>query len=208
MNKKNRELSTSLVETISKSELANLGADIIEVGIDELLEDDNLLKHLPVIGVIFGIRKTGIAIRDYRFTTKLLHFLNESKKLTKEQREKIIDKLEDDKYQLEAGEKLISIIDNLETKSKAKLIGKALCLFGNDVISSEEFWKISFIVEKLPISDINALKNWKETDLNKVENMRRQLYMSVGLVWFKIDFSSDGFVWTERFCEIISEHLI
>jgi hypothetical protein len=34
------------------------------------------------------------------------------------------------------------------------------------------------------------------------------LYMSVGLGWFVLDVSSTGFVWTERLCEIISEHLI
>jgi hypothetical protein len=203
----NKELSNSLVETISSSDLTNIGKDILEIGVDRILTD-GLLKEIPVINVATGFWKTGIAIRDYRFITKLLHFLNESSKLTLKQREEIINKLEDDKYQSEAGEKLISIIDNLETKSKAKLIGKAICLFGNDIISRDEFWRISFIIEKLPTSDINALKNWKETDLNKVEHIRKHLYMSVGLGWFVLDMSSTGFVWTERLCEIISEHLI
>ena len=187
--------------------MSNIGKDILEIGVDRILAD-GLLKEIPVINVATGFLKTGIAIRDYRFITKLLYFLNESSRLTLKQREEIINKLEDDKYQSEAGEKLISIIDNLETKSKAKLIGKAICLFGNDIISRDEFWRISFIIEKLPTSDINALKNWKETDLNKVEHTRKHLYMSVGLGWFVLDMSSTGFVWTERLCEIISEHLI
>lgn len=75
------------------------------------------------------------------------------------QREKIIEKLEDNNYQAETGEKLISVIDNLETKSKAKLLGKAICLFGNGIITREEFWRVSFVIEKLPLTDINALKN-------------------------------------------------
>lgn len=203
----NKELSNSLVKTISSSNLTNIGKDILEIGVDRILAD-GLLKEIPVINVATGFWKTGIAIRDYRFITKLLHFLNESSKLSIKQRKEIIDKLEDNKYQSEAGEKLISIIDNLETKSKAKLVGKAMCLFGNDIITRDEFWRISFIIEKLPISDIYALKNWNETDLNKVDHIRKHLYMSVGLGWFVLDASSNGFVWTERLCEIISERLI
>lgn len=203
----NKELSNSLAETISNSDLTAIGKDILEIGVDTILVD-GLLKEISVINVATGLWKTGIAIRDYRFISKLLHFLNESSKLSLKQREKIIEKLEDNNYQAEVGERLISIIDNLETKSKAKLLGKAICLFGNGIITREEFWRVSFLIEKLPMSDINALKNWKETDLNKVEHIRKHLYMSVGLGWFVLDASSTGFVWTERLCQIISEYLI
>jgi len=205
--KENKELSDSLVETISKSDLTNIGKDVLEIGVDTILKE-GILRDIPVINVAAGVWKTGIAIRDYRFISKLLHFLNESSKLSLKQREKIIEKLEEDDYQQEAGEKLISVIDNLETKSKARMLGKAICLFGNGIISKEEFWRISFVIEKLPLTDINALVNWKGSDLNQVEHIRKHLYMSVGLGWFVLSSSSSGFVWTERLCEIISAHLI
>ena len=205
--KENKELSNSLVETISYSDLTAIGKDILEIGVDAILAD-GLLKEIPIINVATGFWKTGIAIRDYRFVSKLLHFLNESSKLSLKQREKIIEKLEDNNYQAEAGEKLISIIDNLETKSKAKLLGKAVCLFGNSIITREEFWRISFVIEKLPLTDINAIKNWRETDLNEVEHIRKHLYMTVGIGWFVLDSSSTGFLWTDKLCEIISEHLV
>ena len=203
----NKELSSSFVETISKSDLTGIGKDIIEIGIDSILTD-GVLKQIPVINVATGFWKTGIAIRDYRFITKILHFLNESSKLPQKQREKLIENLEDNEYQKEAGEKLISIIDNLETKSKAKLLGKLICLFGNQLISREEFWRISFVIEKLPMADIYAIINWRKTDLNKVEHTRKHLYMTVGLGWFVLDCSSTGFVWTKRLCEIISDNLL
>ncbi|MFD1162735.1 MULTISPECIES: hypothetical protein [Hwangdonia] len=137
-----------------------------------------------------------------------MHFLNESAKLSAKQRENLIKNLQDDEYQKDAGEKLISIIDNLETKSKAQLVGKAIYLFGNDLISKDEFWRTTFIIEKLPMSDINAIIYWRETDLNKIEHIRKQLYLSVGLGWFGLDASSTGFVWSERLCEIISDYLL
>jgi hypothetical protein len=67
---------------------------------------------------------------------------------------------------------------------------------------------MSFVIEKLPMSDILALKYWREIDLNKVEHIRKHLYLSVGLGWFVINISSTGFVWTERLCEIFSDNLI
>jgi hypothetical protein len=206
-NEEKKSLSTSLVETITNPDLKEIGGELLEVGIDQILAD-GVLKEIPIVNVAVGIWKTGTAIRDHRFLSKLLQFLNESAKLSEKQREKLIENLEDDEYQKDAGERLIAIIDNLETKSKAKLVGKAIYLFGNAVISREEFWRISFIIEKLPMNDIYALSTWRETDLNKVEHIRKHLYLSVGLGWFVLDASSTGFVWTERLCEIISDNLL
>ena len=202
-----QQLSTSLTETIKSSDLTKVSGDLIEVGIDTIMKN-GLLKDIPIVNVLSGIWSTGTAIRDYRFSNKLLLFLYESSKLPLEKRLKLIDDLEDKDFQNEAGEKLIAIIDNLETSSKAILIGKLLYLFGQKNISRDEFWRVSFIIEKLPSSDILAIKDWKKIDLNKVEHVRKHLYLSVGLGWFVLDASSTGFVWTERLCEIISEELL
>jgi hypothetical protein len=204
---KTQQLSKSLTETIKNSDLTKISSELLEIGIDSVLKE-GLLKDIPGINIISGIWNTGVAIRDYRFLNKLLLFLHESSKLPLEKRLKLIDELEETTFQKEAGEKLISIIDNLETSSKAILIGKLLNLFGQKVINKEEFWRMSFVIEKLPMSDILALKYWREIDLNKVEHIRKHLYLSVGLGWFVINISSTGFVWTERLCEIFSDNLI
>lgn len=203
----NNELSQSLKETISSSELKNIGIDIGEITVDSILKD-GVLKDFPIIGSLAGIWKTGVAVNDYLFLRKLVSFLNESSKLPENKRQKLIEKLEDDNYQKEAGEKLIAIIDSLETKSKAILLGKALNLFGQDIITKEAFWSVAFIIEKIPMADIRALKNWRENDLNKVTDIRRQLYLSVGIGWFVLNMSSTGFCWQERICEIFSDYLL
>ncbi|MBZ9632210.1 hypothetical protein LB465_15620 [Salegentibacter sp. LM13S] len=202
-----KELSNSLKETISSSELKNIASDIGEITIDSILKD-GILKDFPIIGSLTGIWKTGVAVNDYLFLRKLIAFLNESSKLSEKKRLKLIENLEQEDYQKEAGEKLIAIIDNLETKSKAILLGKALNLFGQDIITKEAFWSIAFIIEKIPMEDIRALKSWKQTDLNKVTDIRRQLYLSVGIGWFVLNASSTGFCWQERICGIFSDYLL
>jgi len=204
---KTHELLISFTETLKSSDLSKVSGDLIEVGIDSVLKN-GMLRDIPIISVLSGIWNTGIAIRDYRFLNKLLLFLHESSKLPLEKRLQLIENLEDNEFQKEAGEKLIAIIDNIETSSKAVLIGKLLYLFGQKVITKEEFWRVSFIIEKLPLSDVLALKDWRKVDLNKVEHIRKHLYLSVGLGWFVLNISSTGFVWTERLCEIISGELL
>lgn len=206
-NSERMQLSISLTETIKNSELTNICGELLEVGIDSILKE-GLLKEIPGFSAISGIWKTGVAIRDYRFLNKLLLFLNESAKLPLEKRFDLIDDLEDNNFQKEAGEKLIAIIDNLESASKAILMGKLIYLFGQKIIDKEEFWRIAFLIEKLPMNDILALKNWRRIELNKVEHIRKHLYLSVGLGWFVLDMSSTGFIWTERLCEILSNNLL
>lgn len=202
-----KNLSESFKNTISLSNLGEIAKEIAEVTTDSFLKE-GVLKELPIVGSLIGVWKAGIAIRDYRFINKLLLFLDESSKLTFDKRERIIERLEDEKFQSEAGEKLLSIIDQLETGSKAKLLGKSLVLFGNKEITKEEFWRVAYIIEKLPMSDILALKNWQITDLNRVEEIRRHLYLSVGLGWFVMNASSTGFCWQERLCYVFEEKLI
>jgi hypothetical protein len=204
---KEKELSKSLKNTISLSNLSDIGVEIAEVSIDSILKE-GVLKDFPIIGSLVGIWKTGVTINDYRFLKKILLFLNESSNLSDKIRIKIIDDLEDETYQTEAGEKLIAVIDKLETGSKAKMLGKTLTLFGNGIISKDEFWRVSFVIERLPMSDIISLKDWKNSDLNRINEIRKQLYLSVGLGWFVLDFSSTGFCWQERLCEIIADNLI
>lgn len=202
-----KKLSISFIETISSSELIEIGEEIAEISVDSIL-NEGVLKEFPIIGSLIGIWKTGVSINDYRFLNKILLFLNETSKLSEKKRQNIIEKLEDETFQAEAGEKLIAIIDNLETGSKAKMLGKALALFGNEIINRDEFWRISYIIDKLPMNDIVALKKWKEIELNQVFDIRKHLYLSVGIGWFVLDSSSTGFCWQERLCDIFAEDLV
>ncbi|MFD2939694.1 hypothetical protein [Flavobacterium notoginsengisoli] len=206
-NNNENELSKSLAQTISESDLTKIGIDIAEISIDSILEN-GVLKDLPIVGSLIGIWKTGVAVNDYRFLNKMMLFLKESSILSENNRKKIIEDLEDSEYQSEVGEKLIAIIDKLETGSKAKLLGKTLALFGNKIITKDEFWRVAFIIERLPMSDIIALKNWRNIELNIVEDIRRHLYLSVGIGWFVINMSSTGFCWQERLCEIFGDYLV
>lgn len=201
------ELSKALHESISLTNLEEIGIDIAEATIDSVLKE-GFFKDIPIIGTLVGLWKTGVNVRDYLFLNKLLAFLKEASGLSLEKRRIIVEKLEDEPFQMEAGEKLLAIIDKIDTIAKAKILGKAISLAGNEKISKDEFWRIAYIIERLPMTDIRAIKNWMDTDLNKVESVRRHLYLSVGLGWFVLNVSSTGFVWQRRLCEIFANELL
>lgn len=138
MDNSEKKLSNSLINTLSNSDLSKVGIDLAEISIDSILKN-GALKDIPIIGSLIGVWKTGVAINDYLFLNKMILFLNESAELSESKRKKIIEDLEDSEYQSEVGEKLIAIIDKLETGSKAKLLGKSFALLGNEIITKDDF---------------------------------------------------------------------
>ncbi|EIA08800.1 hypothetical protein [Flavobacterium frigoris] len=65
--------------------MTKVSVELKEVGIDSILKN-GLLKDIPVISVLSGIWNAGVAIRDHRFSNKLLLFLHDSSKLPLEKR--------------------------------------------------------------------------------------------------------------------------
>lgn len=214
MEKEN--LSKSLKETIVHSDLSEVGIDFSEVLIDSALKE-GVLKDLPIIGSLIKIWKAGVTVRDTLFVKKMLLFLNESSKLTEKQRKLIITSLEDEKYYINVGEKLLSVIDRLEDNEKAIILGKAFKEFGKGNITKEEFWNISFIIDRLPLLEILLLKDWNNNSLYHIDPVSSSLYNSVGILLF--DYRAGGLIeglsnssitpyWNKRICEVFKNYLL
>lgn len=204
---KEKDLSSSFVETISNSELTSVGRDLTEIAIDSCLED-GLLKDIPIIGSLRGLWKTGVSIKDALFTRKLLYFLSGISTIPPEKRAGMVDSLDDPETLEKAGEKLLILLERFDSSEKAKLLAKTFQVYVEEIITREEFWRVSFIIDHLPMSDIKALEMWNVTSLNDIEHVRKHLYLNVGLGWFVMNASSTGFQWQERLCAIFTDHLL
>ena len=201
------KLVDSLIKTISNSDLTALSGELGEVIIDSTLED-GVLKDIPIVGSMVGLFKTGVTIKDALFTKKLIVFLQGLSDIPIEKRNAMIESLDDPKTNEKAGEKLLIIIERLDSSEKAKILAKAFRVYIEKSIDRDEFWRVTFIINNLPLSDIVGLKEWKSIELNNVEHIRKHLYMTVGLGWFVINMSSTGFQWEEKLCSIFTKHLL
>ncbi|MGK0271266.1 MAG: hypothetical protein ACI88H_001923 [Cocleimonas sp.] len=207
LDDKKMDLPDSLTKTISNSELVSVSGELGEIAIDSIL-DDGLLKDIPIIGTITGLWKTGASIKDALFTQKLLVFLNTISDIPADKRAGMVESLDDPSTSEKAGEKLLILLERLESSGKAKLLAKTFKVYVESIISREEFWRVSYIIDNLPLSDIWALKEWGDEDLNNVEHIRKHLYLNVGLGWFVANSSSTGFQWQQSLCTIFSDHLL
>lgn len=113
----------NIEETLS-SDFTNISKDMLEVGVDSIL-DDGLLKDIPIFGCLISLSKIGVNIKDRLFIKKLSHFLYETQRVPKNKRERVIKKINKSKqFQSNVGEKIIFILDRADDILKAKLIGK------------------------------------------------------------------------------------
>lgn len=203
-----QELEKSLTRTLRESDLQSFSYDLMEVGIDSIIGDEGIIQDIPIVNSLVKLWKTGCSVKDALFVKKLFTFLNAIQEIPPEQRSQMIDSLKDESTQEDVGEKLLSQLERLDSSKKAQILGRTFLVFTKENITKEEFWRIAFILDRLPLNDFIAIKKWKETDLNDVDNIRKHMYVSVGIGWFVLNASSTGFKWEERLCEIISDYLL
>ncbi len=111
------------IEKTLSSDYTSISKDMLEIGIDSIL-DDGLLKDIPAVGTLISLTKIGANIKDRLFIKKLIYLLYETQQIPQKDREEVIRKINDSKkYQSSVGEKLIFILDKADDVFKAKLIG-------------------------------------------------------------------------------------
>lgn len=201
------DLPSALTKTLISSDLPAVAIDLSEVALDTLI-NEGVYRDLPVLSTLVGIVRTGAAVRDAMFVRKLVAFLANIDKTTPDQRREMVESLEDPSTEEKVGEKLINLLDRFESSMKAGLLGRAYSAYIARKITRDEFWRVSFVIERLPMTDIVALSSWRSVELDHVEHVRKHLYLSAGIGWFVLDASSTGFQWQERLCSIFADILL
>jgi hypothetical protein len=148
------DVAIALSETLKNDSLHNLAIDLSETALDSLVEN-NLLKEIPIIGTLFNITNGFLQIRDQLFLKKIEAFLTVSKKIKVSDRKKMIEEVDNSKkHRLKVGEKLLYILDKCEDWQMAEIISLIFNEFLKGKITYEEFIKISKLLDKLTVYDL------------------------------------------------------
>jgi len=154
------------IEKTLSSEYTSITKDILEVGLDSIL-DDGILKDFPLIGGFVSLGKIGITINDRIFIKKLIHFLYETQNIPKHKREEVINKInESNKYQLSVGEKIIFILDKADSISKAKHVGKLFRYVLEEKIGYEMYSRCVNAINMIYDSDLTHFLKTQITDFS------------------------------------------
>ncbi len=173
------KLPKLLEKSLKKDDLSHLTANLGEVGIDAIL-DNGVLKDIPILSSIVGSINAIGSIRDALFTKKLISFLSELTDIPMEQRQSMIESIDNsDDYKIKVGEKLIYIIEKAEDHYTSKIIAMFFAEFLAGEITYDEFLKISRIIDSMFIGDfLNfASESAKPSDL-----ISENTFINTGLV--------------------------
>ncbi len=156
----NDEIVQSTAKTIYNYNL-DTAIDIAEIGLDSFF-DDSLFKDLSITRTIYGLVKTGLAIREKYFLKKTLMFINQlnNNGISNENYQQYKEKLKDnDKYILKELEYALIIIDRYVDYKKNIILANLYFNYIDKKFNWEQFQELSIIVDNIFLSDLKELEN-------------------------------------------------
>lgn len=153
---------SSLVKAIKSEVVKDLSKEYIEVGLDSLLTDETL-KSVPIVKTVVGVCNFIGTVRDQALAKKLLRFINQLSELDNQEREKMLDKLnEDNKYAGKVGDAIIELIDKIDSDIKPELAANFFIAYTKGRLSYNEFRHCLLSLEKVASFDIYKLPSFLE----------------------------------------------
>lgn len=163
-NQRKADLESSLMETLTSSQLAEVVQDIAEVALNGALVD-GVAKDIPIIATIVGVAKTVGTVRDYFLVRKVLLLLQGVSKTTAEERAAFVGKVEgDSRHEQRVGETIMMLLDRYDHLDKASLMSRVLCGCIRGEITYNEFLRISTGIDRAFIEDLNDLLHYFESE--------------------------------------------
>ena len=175
------KIPRELTDTIKNENFQELIGEISENVMDNLL-DDEILKDIPLVGLLFKFKNVVSNIQDKLFAKKLLTLLKELENVSTEKRNEQINKIDSNsEYKTKVGEKLLFIINNCEDSEKSIVIGKIFKAFLEEKINYDDFLRASNCINKITYIDF---KSFLKTGITRNERGSDAL-LNAGLLNFK-----------------------
>lgn len=153
-----KKIGSAVVATMKSPQLTEVAKDYTEIGIDFILSD-GLLKDIPLLNTIVAVGRLGLSLNDRIFAKKLLRFLTSLSDLSTKERQSMLDRLDnEDSFRGEIGDRLIEILDRVDSHSKPEMIALAFRAYATDEINFDMLSRLNVAVERLPHYEINQVR--------------------------------------------------
>ncbi|UHO38898.1 hypothetical protein H5J24_01555 [Chryseobacterium capnotolerans] len=173
-------MKTEISKIIKDENLKGLVTDINEVFLDSFLES-GIIKDIPILGLVSKVINIGNTIQERLYTKKLLTFLKQLEDTKPEDREKEINKIdENENYKTKVGEKLLYIINETDDCEKAEYIGILFKWFLEQELEYVDFIRCVDCINKTNIIDLNFFI--KESFIESYINSNIENYLNTGLI--------------------------
>lgn len=173
-------LSESMELTMDKGNLSVLG-ELGEVAIDAVM-DDGVLRDVPILSTVVGLRKCFRNVSDVLFAKKLVAFLYGLKEADSQQREKAIAKWEcDSKYRIRVGETLLNMINRCDDTQKAKWLSQLFCELVLKRGRGDMFMRAEKVLSSLSVMDVYTFLEQPKDKYKELSLEDGELYANCGL---------------------------
>ena len=151
---------STIANVIKSDSVVEFSKEVLEMGIDAALES-GIVKEIPIVSTVVGVFSVGGAIRDQLLASKVIGFLAELSKLSTEERDGMIEKLNaDEKFAGRVGDALIEILDRMESERKPGIAAQCFAAYARGQIDYLQLRRLLVAIERLPSFDINRVRDF------------------------------------------------
>ncbi len=168
---------------VNSSELKDITTDIIEKVLDNQISDE-LLKEVPIVKTLVGIRSIYNTYTDRIFIKKAMSVLLELRDINWKQRVELTKELDD--KDSSGTEKILMAIDRLETIKKCKIFGHLCKLKALDKIDAEGFSRLTKLIQDAYLDDLELIIYFVSQKEKKKWRIYEEEYyplISLGLIY-------------------------
>lgn len=168
---------------VNSKDLKEITSEIVEKVLDNQISDE-ILKEIPIVKTLIGIRNIYSTYTDRLFIKKTMHVLLELGDVNWKERVEMIRELDDEDSS--GTEKILMAIDHLETIKKCNIFGRLCKLKALDKIDVEDFSRLTKLIQDAYLDDLRLITYF---DSQKKKNDRRifeEVYyplISLGLIY-------------------------
>jgi hypothetical protein len=168
---------------VNSSGLKDITTDIVEKVLDNQISDE-LLKEIPIIKTIIGIRNVYTTYTDRIFIKKAMNVLMELGDINWKDRVELNRDLDDEDSS--GTEKILMAIDRLETIKKCKIFGRLCKLKALNKIDVEDFSRLTKLIQDAYLDDLELIIYFVSQKEKKKWRIYEEEYyplISLGLIY-------------------------
>ena len=159
MGENTEELVVSLENSLS-SDICDTVGDLVEVGLDAVM-DDGILKDIPILSTVVGLYRIGHTIRERHEIKQLALFVAELNRgcTDESKRKQLLEKLNSDtRKSKQEIEYILVVLDNYLEYEKSQMRAKLYIAYLEGTITWAEFAEYASMVKQLIPGDLKLLE--------------------------------------------------